>query len=55
MSRKGRIDMPGALHHLIIGGIERKRIFWDDQDRYNFLDRLGEILAESKTLVMPAF
>jgi len=49
MPRKARIDMSGALHHLIIRGIERKRIFRDDQDRDNFLSRLGQILAESKT------
>jgi REP element-mobilizing transposase RayT len=49
MPRKARIDAPGALHHLIIRGIERKRIFQDDFDRNNFLDRLGNILIESKT------
>ena len=49
MPRKARIDMTGALHHLIIRGIERKRIFRDDQDRDSFLNRLGKILAESKT------
>lgn len=49
MPRKARIDMPGALHHLIIRGIERRRIFRDDQDRKNFLGRLGKILEETKT------
>ena len=49
MPRKARIDMSGALHHLIMREIERKRIFRDDQDRNNFLDRLGRILVESKT------
>ena len=49
MPRKARIDMPGALHHLIIRWIERKRIFRDDQDRNNFLERLGKILLESKS------
>ena len=49
MPRKARIDMPGALHHLIIRGIERGRIFRDDQDRNSFLGRLGKILAETKT------
>ena len=49
MPRKARIDMSGALHHLIIRGIERKRIFRDDQDRDNFLNRLGMILVESIT------
>jgi len=49
MPRKARIDMSGALHHLMIRGIERKRIFRNDQDRDNFLDRLGLLLVESKT------
>jgi len=33
MPRKARIDAPGALHHIIVRGIERRRIFSDDQDR----------------------
>ena len=49
MLRKARIDMSGALHHLIIRGIERKRIFRNNQERNNFLDRLGMILVESET------
>ncbi len=49
MPRKARIDVPGAIHHLIIRGIERKRIFRDDLDRNNFLERLGNIFIESKT------
>lgn len=40
MPRKARIDAPGALHHMIIRGIERKRIFQDDTDRGNFLDMI---------------
>jgi putative transposase len=49
MPRKARIDYPGGIHHIIIRGIERKRIFQDDQDRNAFLDRLGFLLLESKT------
>ena len=49
MPRKARIDYPGGVHHLIIRGIERKRIFQDDQDRDAFLDRMGILLLESKT------
>ena len=33
MLRKARIDAPGALHHIIVCGIERRRIFSDDQER----------------------
>jgi len=49
MPRKARIDAPGALHHIILRGIERRKIFYDDNDRNNFLERLGVILIETKT------
>ena len=49
MPRQARIDSPGALHHIIIQGIERKKIFADDSDRDDFLERLSSILSESKT------
>lgn len=49
MPRKSRIDAPGALHHIIARGIERRKIFQDDHDRNNFLDRLGGILTETQT------
>ncbi len=49
MPRRSRIDAPGALHHIIARGIDRKRIFKDDADRDNFLDRLGNILSETQT------
>jgi hypothetical protein len=48
MPRKARIDMPGALHHLMIRGIERKKVFRGDKDWNNFLERLGRILIESE-------
>ena len=49
MPRKARIDSPGALHHIICRGIERRKIYTDDTDRNNFLDRLEPILVESLT------
>jgi len=49
MPRQSRIDAPGALHHIICRGIERRRIFEDDEDRDNFIKRLGGILSETKT------
>ena len=49
MPRKSRIDAPGAFHHIICRGIERRKIFYDDADRDNFLERLGEILLDSST------
>ena len=49
MPRKSRIDAPGALHHIIARGINRKNIFKDNKDQDNFLERLGNILTETQT------
>ena len=49
MPRQARIDAPGALHHIIIRGIERKAIFKVNADRANFLERLGRIISETET------
>jgi putative transposase len=49
MPREARIDFPGGVHHLMVRGIERKRIFRDDQDRDALLDRLGSLLLETQT------
>ena len=49
MPRKARIDAPGALHHIIIRGIERKSIFKDSADRKNFTERLNRIIPETQT------
>jgi REP element-mobilizing transposase RayT len=37
------------MHHIIVRGIERNKIFRDDTDRNSFLDRLAAILTESTT------
>ena len=49
MSRLARLDAPGVLHHIIIRGIERRKIFRDDYDKDNLLDRLVLLLPETKT------
>jgi REP element-mobilizing transposase RayT len=49
MPRKTRVDVPGALHHIIIRGIERKPIFKDKIDYGNFIDRLSKILVDTGT------
>ena len=49
MPRKARIDAAGALHHIIVRGIERRKIFWDDADRDSFVKRLGQVLTETQT------
>jgi putative transposase len=49
MPRQARIDIPGALHHIICRGIECGDIFCDDRDRDNFLSRLVEITTITST------
>jgi REP element-mobilizing transposase RayT len=49
MPRKSRIDVPGALHHVIGRGIDRSKIFLDNEDRDDFLDRLAANLKRTKT------
>jgi len=49
MPRQARIDTPGALHHVICRGIERRNIFRDNTDRNRFLERLGSVLQKTST------
>ena len=49
MTRQARIDAPGALHHIICRGIERRQIFADDADRDHFVERLANLLLETST------
>jgi putative transposase len=49
MPRGPRLDAPEALHHVIARGIERRRIFADDADCQDFLDRLERIVAPTHT------
>ena len=49
MPRKARIDAPGAVHHIIIRGIERRQIFRSDSDRVDLLQRIGGLLSETQT------
>jgi hypothetical protein len=49
MPRKARIDAPGALHHVIIRGIEKKAIFRDNRDKHKFLARIGRVILDTST------
>ena len=49
MPRTARLDTPGLLHHIMIRGIERRKIFNDDKDRENLIERLSNLLPETKT------
>jgi len=71
MPRKARIDLcgaasaktfaPGAIHHIVIRGIERKPIFKDSLDNQNFkfgpsavrkLLSRGHLEAETRTIAI---
>lgn len=50
MPRQSRLDAPGGLHHIMIRGIERRKIFINDKDREDMLDRLAKLLPETQTV-----
>jgi len=50
MPRQSRLDTAGALHHIMARGIEGSKVFRSDNDRNNFLERLGGILQETNTI-----
>ena len=54
MPRSSRLDAPGALHHVMGRGIERKEIFIDNKDRGDFITRLTT-LADDGSMDIYAF
>lgn len=51
MPRRARLDAAGALHHIMVRGINKSAIFSDDQDRQKFLERLGENIDKAGAVV----
>jgi putative transposase len=51
MPRKARLDVPGALHHIMVRGINKANIFDDNEDKSRFLERLGQNVIEGKCSV----
>lgn len=49
MPRKARIDIPGLLQHVIVRGIERRKIFRNDSDYGMFVSRFSSLLEETGT------
>jgi len=49
MPRLARLDAPGVLQHIMIRGIERRKIFRNNKDRDDLLERLSIILPETNT------
>ena len=48
MSRKLRIEYPGAMYHVMNRGDQREDIFRDDEDRQRFLSTLGEACVKTE-------
>jgi len=51
MPRQARLDAPGTLHHVIIRGIEKRRIVDDVADREEFLVRMISIAEDTETVL----
>jgi REP element-mobilizing transposase RayT len=51
MPRQARLDAPGTLHHVIVRGIEKRKIVDDDRDRKNFVSRMGSLASDTDTLI----
>jgi hypothetical protein len=51
MPRGPRLDAPGTLHHVIVRGIERRKIVDDDKDREDFVTRMGSIALDTGTSI----
>jgi putative transposase len=54
MARPLRIEFAGALYHLTSRGDRQEAIYEDDEDRYRFLEILGEVVEGGKW-VCPAY
>lgn len=52
MPRQARLDAPGTLHHVMTRVIEGLQIFQDDQDREDFLSRIGQIVEATGTKIL---
>ena len=51
MPGEAGLDAPGALHHVMIRGIERKNIVDDDKDRRDLVSRMGDPSSETGTAI----
>ncbi len=51
MPRQARLDAPGTLHHVMVRGIEKRRIVDDEKDRGAFMARLGAAAASTGMVI----
>jgi putative transposase len=52
MPRQARLDAPGTLHHVMIRGTERQRIFREDKDRQHFLSQIARISEDTGARIL---
>lgn len=52
MPRGPRLDAPGALHHVMVRGLERQTIFRTEQDRVDFVERLAKVCERTGLAVL---
>jgi len=52
MPRQARLDVPGTLHHVMARGIERRKIFLNEEDYGDFLGRIEKAVGEDDTRVL---
>jgi len=52
MPRQARLDAPGTLHHVMLRAIEGNVLFRDEQDREDFLARVGDLTKGTGTRVL---
>lgn len=51
MPRQARLDVPGALHHIMVRGIDKSNIFRNTEDKARFLERLGQNVQDAQCAV----
>lgn len=51
MARQPRLDAPGTLHHIMIRGIDRIKIFQNKTDRNDFLNRVADLCQAGNLII----
>ena len=51
MPRQARLDAPGTVHHVILRGIEKRKIVNDDADRAEFVLRMSRNAEKTQTKI----
>ena len=51
MPRQARLDAPGTLHHVMVRGIENRKIVDDRDDQNRFVQRMGQSALDTDTKI----